>query len=166
MTRRWYVVNTKPKNEDRAAVNLESGQFEVFNPKLKVRKFREGKYVPFIEPMFPGYIFVKFDFQNDFHTIKYTRGIKTIVHFGNKVVPINDELITFIGANLVSGVGEIKKKAIQKGERVLVREGPFKGLSGIFEKELDGRERVAILLEGMNFAARMEIDKEYVVGTD
>jgi len=91
--KRWFVVSTKPKNEDRAASNLLSGGIEVLAPKLKVRKYKDRKFIHIIEQMFPGYIFVKFHPVDDFHLVKYTRGVKTIVHFGSKIVPVHDEMI-------------------------------------------------------------------------
>ena len=39
----WFVVNTKPKNENRASHNLSAGGYDVLNPKLKLRKYREGR---------------------------------------------------------------------------------------------------------------------------
>ncbi|HQK47132.1 MAG TPA: transcriptional activator RfaH [Syntrophorhabdaceae bacterium] len=160
--KKWYVVNTKPKNEDRAAVNLSAGGIETLAPKLKLRKYRENRFVTVIEPMFPGYIFARFDPIDDFHLVKYTRGVKTIVHFGEKIVPIHEDLIDFIRSRLENGIATIQKKPISKGERIVVKDGPFKGLTGIFEREMDGKERVAILLDAVQFAATMEIDRDLI----
>ncbi len=160
--KRWYVVSTKPRNEDRSAANLAQGGIEVLSPKLKFRRWREGKFVEIVEPMFPSYIFVKFHPVDEFRLVKYTRGIKTIVNFNGRIIPLADELIAFVRERLVDGVATVEKKEFQKGEKIIIREGPFKGFSGIFEKELDSRERIAILLEGVDYCARMEIDRELV----
>jgi len=162
MTKRWYVVNTKPRNEDRAAMNLLNGGIEVLAPKLKFRKYKEGKFVLVVEPMFPGYIFVRFHPIDEFRMVKYARGVKTIVHFGGQIVPLQDEMIEFIRTRLENGVASIEKQKIDKGEKILIKDGPFKGFSGIFESELDGKERVAILLEGVNYCAKMEIDRDLI----
>jgi len=160
--KRWYVVNTKPRNEDRAATNLFNGGIEVLAPKLKLRKFKQGKFVYVIEPMFPGYIFVRFHPVDEFRMVKYARGVKTIVHFGGRIIPLQDEMIEFIRTQLENGVASVEKPKIGKGEKVLIKDGPFKGFSGIFEDELDGKERVAILLEGVNYCAKMEIDRDLI----
>lgn len=162
MMKRWYVVNTKPRNEDRAAMNLLNGGIEVLAPKLKLRKFKEGKFVHAVEPMFPGYIFVRFHPVDEFRMVKYARGVKTIVHFGGRIIPLQDEMIEFIRTKLENGVASIEKAKIGKGEKILIKNGPFKGFSGIFESELDGKERVAILLEGVNYCAKMEIDRDLI----
>lgn len=158
----WFAVNTKPRNEDRAASNLASGGIEVLAPKLKLKKYKNGRFVEVVEQMFPNYILVKFHPVDEFRLVKYTRGVKTIVHFGNKIIPIQDEVIDFIRSRLVDGVATIQEKGFRKGEKVLIKDGPFKGLSGIFEKELEGKERVMILLDSVVFAASMEIDLDLI----
>lgn len=163
--KRWFVVNTKPKNEGRAATNLAGGGFEVLSPRLRARKLKEGKFIDVVEPMFPSYVFVRFDPVNEYHTIKFTRGVKTVVNFNGTLVPLEDEVVDFIKGRLVDGIGTVDQKGFVRGEKVLITAGPFKGLSGIFEQELPGYERVAILLEGINFYAKMEIDKGFLAGT-
>ena len=161
--KKWYVVNTKPRNEERAATNLAGGNIEALAPKIKFKKYREGKLVWVTEPMFPNYIFVKFHPIDEFRLVKYTRGVKTIVNFNGKIIPLQDEMIEFIKTRLDNGIATLQKKEFRKGEKIIIQEGPFKGFSGIFEQELDGKERVAILLDGVNYCARMEIDRELVV---
>mgnify|MGYP001767677291 FL=1 len=143
-------------------MNLLNGGIEVLAPKLKFRKYKEGKFVLVVEPMFPGYIFVRFHPIDEFRMVKYARGVKTIVHFGGQIVPLQDEMIEFIRTRLENGVASIEKQKIDKGEKILIKDGPFKGFSGIFESELDGKERVAILLEGVNYCAKMEIDRDLI----
>jgi len=163
--KRWFVVNTKPRNEDRAASNLETGGIEVLAPKLKERKYKDGRFVDAIEPMFPNYIFVRFHPVDEFRLVKYARGVKTIVNFGGKIVPLQDELINFIKERLENGVAIVQKRPLHKGEKVMIKDGPFKGFSGIFENDLDGKERVAILLEGVNYSAKMEIDRDLITSS-
>ena len=158
----WFVVNTKPKNENRASHNLSAGGYDVLNPKLKLRKYREGRFADIVEPMFPNYIFVKFHPVDDYHMVKYTRGVNKIITFGGRMVPLQEEFIDFIRGKLKNGVATIEKKQFKKGEKVFITDGPFKGLGGIFERELEGEERAMILLEGITFYAQMVIDKDLI----
>ncbi len=160
--KKWFVINTKPKNEDRAAFNLLSGGIESLAPKLKLKKYKSDRFIYVIEPMFPGYIFAKFDPIEEFRIVKYTRGVKTIVHFGERIVPIHEELIEFIKSKLENGIVTIQKKPLAKGNKIVIKDGPFKGLTGIFEREIDGKERATILLDAVQFAARMEIDIDLI----
>ena len=56
----------------------------------------------------------------------------------------------------------IEPQPMQRGDRVVVQEGPLQGLSGIFEQALDERERVVILLEAIRYQARVLIEKRYL----
>jgi transcriptional antiterminator RfaH len=163
---RWFVVNTKPRSEERAARNLSGGGIEVLAPKLRLRRFRRGKAAWILEPMFPNYIFARFDPVSEYHLIKYTRGVKALVNFNGKIIPLPEEIVAFIREKLVDGVGTIEEPGFKKGEKVLIRNGPFKGLKGIFEKELAGEERVAVLLDGVNYYAKMEINRDLLERTD
>jgi transcriptional antiterminator RfaH len=160
LVQRWFVVNTKPKNEERAFHNLISARYDVLNPKIRLRKYKETGFIEQVEPLFPSYIFVKFDPVEDYYMVKYARGVKKIVSFAGKIVPLQDELIEFIKRRLTDGVATVEKKKFRKGEKVFIKEGPFKGLAGIFERELEGEERVMILLEGINYYAQMVIDSD------
>ena len=98
---------------------------------------------------------MKFHPVEEFRLVKYTRGIRTIVNFNGRIIPLQENLIEFIKSNLDNGVATIQKKEFQKGEKVVIQEGPFKGFSGIFEKEWT-EERVAILLDRVDYRGRME----------
>lgn len=155
-------MRTKPKNEERARKNLENGGFEVLAPKIKYRKFKNGDMVEVVEEMFPGYIFVKFFPLKDYRIVKYTRGVKDVVHFGDHIIPLEDEVIDYIKSRLKNGIAQVERQRLQSGDKVIVTEGPFKGLVGIFEKELKASERVSILLEGLKYYAKVIIPRELV----
>ncbi len=161
--RKWFVVRTKPKNEERAKKNLENGGFEVLAPKIKYRRFKNGQVKETLEEMFPGYIFVRFSYLTDYRTVKYTRGVKDVVHFGEKVPHLDDNVIEYIRGRLKNGVAEIEREKIKAGEKVIVTQGPFKGFSGIFEREMKPYERVSILLEGLKYSARIILHRELIV---
>lgn len=57
----WHVLTTKPKNEKRAHDNLKAQGFEVFLPLIAQVKKRQGLKSVAIEPLFPNYLFVKFN---------------------------------------------------------------------------------------------------------
>lgn len=162
IVKQWYVVNTKPRNEDRATQNLATGGIEVLAPKIRLRKFKDGAFSHVVEPMFPNYIFVRFDPIGEFHLIKYTRGVKTIVNFNGRIVPLEENVIEFIKTRLHDGIATIEKPGFRKGDKILIKGGPFKGLNGIFQDELSADERVAILLDGVNYHARMVIDRDLI----
>ncbi len=152
---RWYAIYTKPRNEDIIAYRLKGIGIDVLNPKLKSKKYQRNKLSEVIEPLFPCYLFAHFD-SKYFHMISYTRGVKYIVGKSNPIV-VPDEIADTLKEQMEEGnVIVIKPQRLEKGNRVLIKEGPFKDFYGIFERETRGLERVMILLEAIN--CRLEID--------
>ncbi len=156
----WYAIYTKPKKEDSIASRLQDIGIEVLNPKLKVRKFKSNRLSEVIEPLFPCYLFANFDKDKYSHLITYTRGVRYIVGKSNPII-VHDEIINTIKESMEDGnIVIITPQRFEKGERVLIREGPFKDFYGIFERAVKGPERVMILLETIHY--RLELDSYFL----
>ena len=158
----WYSVYTKPKREDTVAGSLENAGIEVFNPRLKQKKYLQGAYRNKISPLFPCYVFVKFEPETTSHMIKYTRGVRRIVG-GDIPWPVSDEIIDLIRNQEEDGIVTIKPPQFKYGDSVAINDGPLSGLKGIFEKELNGQERVVLLLSSIEYQARAVVDKAFLV---
>jgi len=156
----WYAVYTKPKKEDSVAFSLQNIGIEVLNPKIKFRKFKRNRLTDVIEPLFPCYLFANFDKDKYSHLITYTRGVKYIV--GKKSpVAVQDEVINVIKDGIEDhNLIVIKPSTFKNGDKVLIKDGPFKDFYGIFEKEIKGHERVMILLETIQ--CRVELDSYFL----
>ena len=157
----WYAVHTHPKEEDRAATNLGVGQVETFNPRI-----RKGRSNPFTgaltyesKPLFPRYIFARFDAVHFLSKVSFTRGVQRVVSFGGGPVPISDEIIAFIRSQVrEDGFVELGQK-LKRGDDVMIKDGPFNGLLGIFEREVNGSDRVMILLKAISYQGSIVIGK-------
>lgn len=156
----WYLVYTKPKNEDIVSQKFVEAGFQVLNPKLKERKVYRRKLQDIISPLFPCYIFVRFNGSNDYRLIKYTRGVKSIVGTVSEPSIVPDEIIESISARIKDSVVTLKPEELVKGEEVIISSGPLEGLSAIFERELKGTERVSILLMAIN--AKVSVDRALI----
>lgn len=151
----WYALYTKPSHEEAVASLLRKAGFEVLNPKIRLRKPRRGKYEDVTEPLFPCYIFARFDAEEDLRTMKFTRGVRYIVG-RDMPVKVPEELIAAIAERLESGVMVPLQETFASGDRVVVREGPFANLIGVFERKVSGKERAMVLLDVLN--CRIDID--------
>jgi len=146
----WYLIYTKPKNEDSVCCKFANCGFDVFNPKMKERKYIRRKIQQVISPLFPCYIFVKFDLLKDYRLVKYTRGVKRVVGTGDSPIRVPLEVVDSIRVRMEEGVVIIKALSFKPGEDVVIKEGPFQGFEAIFEKEMKGAERVSILLKAID----------------
>ncbi len=156
----WYCIYTKPKKEEGVEKMLkEYLNLEVFNPKVKRKKLVKGRYIYLEEELFPCYIFSRFDPKRHLHTIRYTRGVRKIVGEKSPYV-VDDSIIEAIKSRMVGGFVRLQPKRFLPGERVLIKEGPFKGVEGIFLEELSSKERVIILLNLIKYQARVKIGRD------
>lgn len=152
----WYAIYTKSGREDSVASLLRNTGIEVLNPKIRLNKFTRGRYALITEPLFPSYLFADFERGKYAHLITYTRGVRYIVGKANPV-EVSEEIIK--GIKDKTGDDDIviiRPRQFNKGDKVSIRQGPFRDFYGVFEREVRGPERVLILLEALN--CKIEID--------
>lgn len=158
----WYAIRTKPKEEERADVNLRSWRVQTFAPKLKELRISGygGQYVS--KPLFQGYIFACFNVERQLHQINYTRGVKNVVSFGGIPIPIADEVICLMEAQVGDDGFIRREEELEIGDRVRINSGPFESLVGIFKQSTKDKERVRILLDAINYQSHVLIDRTMV----
>ena len=157
----WYAINTKRKQERLAAFNLKNLGIEVFSPRIRRVEQLFGSTVEMIRPLFPSYIFARFDASQRYHMVKYTVGVRQIVGFGGDLAPVSDDIIALIKDRLDGDdLLEMKLKSFKSGDPVEVVAGTLAGLNGILEREMSGSERVAILLNAISFQATLLIRRD------
>jgi transcriptional antiterminator RfaH len=157
----WYVVHTHPKQEDRALSNFKLWELETFLPRCRNKRYNHftGDITYVVKPLFPSYIFVRFSLNDLYHRIRFTRGVHSLVSFAGNPCPVEDEIIDFIRLQ-VGDDGLVKVGAeFKPGDRVIIREGPLRRLSGVFERELTDAERVAVLLDSVSFQVRVMAER-------
>lgn len=160
----WYVIQTKPKQEDRACVNLKAWGVEAFCPRLKERRLNPttNKFTYLSKFLFPQYLFARFDASTLLHKICFTRGIHRVVSFGGGPVPIDDEIIECLKSRLKEGSFTKAAEQLKSGDKVVIKEGPLKEIVGVLEHDLKDHERVYILLEAVKYQGRILVEQELV----
>lgn len=165
--RRWYLVYTKTKKEDLAKVNLERQGYPVYLPLMRTPRRRSGRRIIRVEPMFPRYLFIHLDAETDnWAPIRSTLGVVSLVRFGMFPSPVPDQLVEALrGREDEAGVQDIPVHTFEEGQRVRIEEGPFTGYEGILLART-GQERVLILLDIVDKAARAQVNIEHLGPAD
>ncbi|MBI4277145.1 MAG: hypothetical protein HY660_01710, partial [Armatimonadetes bacterium] len=157
----WYVVQTKPKNEERVIQNLarRSVEAEVFLPKIEVMRRRRTRRWTALEPLFPNYLFVRTeDNARAWSTIRWTPGVRRLLGNEDVPAPIPDELVDTIRQRTAEH-GFVRVPAMPApGTRVRVKGGPFDGLEGILERPTSRAGRVRVLLTLVQRHTPIEVD--------
>jgi len=154
-----FEIQTKAGDEGRAEINLSHQGIETFLPLYKVHQFNFGRVVEKKKPLFPNYLFARFDLSIHYYKVKWTRGVSRIVGFGDSPSPVPEEVIKAI-KNRIGKDNLIElDDHWQEGDRVQVISGPLKGLQGLFQKRLSDRERVRILLDMLGIGVVVQIPR-------
>ena len=142
----WYVINTKPKQEFRALEQLENQGFECFLPTVLVSRACRGDTLPFAEPLFSRYLFVRLAAEGrSWGPIRSTRGVTSMVAFGGRYATLPD---AYVEALRRAPPVLINPYGFKAGEEVRVMQGPFCGMVGIYTLP-DGNARAYLLMELM-----------------
>lgn len=160
----WYCLFTKPKRENYVSERLINvAGIEVFNPKIKRKKYVRGRGREVVEGLFPCYIFSRFNPFKHYHVIKYTRGVRRIVGdiSGNPFL-VDGNIVDQIRSRIKDGYILMEPSELNIGDQVVIQEGPLKGFTGIFQNELKARDRVMILLNTLAYQASIEVEKGYL----
>jgi transcriptional antiterminator RfaH len=163
-SKRWYVVYTNAKQEERATHNLRSWGVETLHAKLRTRRFNEFTGAPsFIsKPLFPRYVFAKFNARKQLAKICFTRGVSTVVSFGGTPASVDDSIIQILDDRIDEN-GFVKSgEALHPGDRVIVKAGPLRDFVGVFEQELKDSERISILLTTISYQGRLVVSRELI----
>jgi len=143
----WFVVHTYAGYENKVrtnlgsriqSMNMEDRIYEVVIPMEDVIEFKGGKKVVVQKKVFPGYLLVRCELDDDsWHVVRDTPGVTGFVGLGNKPTPLSRrevEDILQVKVETAGAGGGAKKTrpalAFEEGETVRVREGPFADFSG------------------------------------
>lgn len=144
----WYLVHTKPRQEQCALKNLEQQGYQCYLPTLPSEKLRQSILTVADEPLFPRYLFIKFaqtQCVKSWAPIRSTRGVSRLVSFGPEPARVDDALIERLRSQEVEANGQ-PRRLFNPGERVRLMEGAFAGIEGIYQMA-DGERRVMVLIE-------------------
>ncbi|MFW6379801.1 MAG: transcription/translation regulatory transformer protein RfaH [Halorhodospira sp.] len=143
----WYLVYSKPRQEEKAWWNLDRQGFRCFLPFARTRRRRQRRYQTVIEPMFPRYLFIRLAAGvEDWTPIRSTLGVTGLVRFGTWPARVPDDLVDALRQQSREGCCDLSPEPLQPGERVRVLDGPFQEYEGIF-RAARSEERVMILLD-------------------
>jgi transcription antitermination factor NusG len=153
----WYVIQTKPKKEEEAKSYLTTKGVEVFSPLLETFLLKNGRMNRGLKALFPNYIFGKFDLNQNYPLVRWAKGVKKVLGFGEFPTPISEEVVEIIKERTdIHGIVRLKCH-FQANDLIRIKTGPLKDLLGIFESWISDSERVRILLNLVGYQPVVEM---------
>jgi len=158
----WFVVHTYAGYENKVkqnlasrvrSMNVEDRIYEVVIPMEDVIEFKSGRKVVVQKKVFPGYLLVRQELDDDsWYVVRNTPGVTGFVGSGAKPTPLSRrEVEDILGVGKVEGAEVAQKKArprleFETGEQVRVVAGPFADFNGaISEIDVD-RSKLKVLV--------------------
>jgi transcriptional antiterminator RfaH len=160
----WFCLKSQTKHEHIAAAHLrQNSAVEVFLPRIRFKRATRQGTVWVTEALFPGYLFARFDWQASLRLVQHSRGVRGVVHFGQRWPAIPDEIIR----DLQQAIGTEELRTIPEtfipGDEVEISEGAMRGLRAVVTRVLPGRERIAVLMEFLGRQTTVELPRHFLV---
>ena len=150
----WYVAHSRPRCEKKIVEQCSREGIAATLPMYRtVHKYR-GKTVEFRKPLFPGYVFLKFDPELRRKVI-YSDYVANLLDVPDQEIfqaQLN-EILLAVETDL-----EIRlAPTISEGTRVKIKHGPLRGVEGYVEKRY-GSCIVLLRLDFIGQAAAVKVD--------
>lgn len=156
---KWYALHTRSRFEQKVYDGLRGKSIEAFLPRIQVMSRRRDRRKKILIPMLPGYVFVRSQLQVEEHLqILKTLGVVRMVGFSGQAAPANEEEISSL--MILDGTDRTvqNRTYMEKGDRVIIAEGPLKGLMGFYLHHKDQTDRVVISIELLHRSLEVEIE--------
>src|SRR3954462_9225240 len=156
----WFVVHTYAGYENKvknnlhsriASMNMEERIFEVVIPMEDVAEFKNGKKVVVQKKVFPGYLLVRCDLDDDsWYVVRNTPGVTGFVGLGARPTPLSRKEVESILQVKIDGTETAKKTRprleYEEGETVRVKEGPFADFTGTISEINEDQLKLKVLV--------------------
>jgi transcription antitermination factor NusG len=157
---RWFACYTRARAEKRVERMLLERSIDAYLPTMTLKRVWADRQKVVAFPLFPSYVFGRFELR-DLHRVLTIPGVATVVRIGGQPAPVPDADIENI-RRLVAGLTKTDQRPelrpFQEGERVVVSDGPFRGIEGVVT-QLRGRAHVLVGLRTIGYSLSVQIQE-------
>jgi len=156
---RWYAIHTKSHFEQKVFDGLCGKSVEAFLPRVQVMSRRKDRRKKILVPLLPGYLFVHLDMNPEHYwDVIKTVGVVRMVGFEGRPVPANEEEVRSL--MILDGTDRTvhNRAYMQRGDRVMIMEGPLKGLVGLYLRHKGQSDKVVVSVELLKRSLAVEIE--------
>ena len=165
----WYIIHSYSGFEQKVAESLRS-RAEAFGfapqigqiliPTEEVVELRNGKKVTSKRLLYPGYVLVEMEMNDDlWHAVKATPRVTGFVGGGDKPVPLTaDEVNSVLYRQQSSAERPRPKLSFEKNENVRIIDGPFANFTGKVDEVHQERNTLRVMVTIFGRSTPVELD--------
>lgn len=129
----WFALHTQTRYESTAKNLLTAKGYECLLPSYKRRRIWSDRVVESDQPLFPSYLFCRFDPRvvGGMAKVLTTPGVRRILSFAGKPVAVSEREIESLQILMKASVPREPWNNIPAGTRVRIDSGPLRGVEGI-----------------------------------
>ncbi|MFN7933214.1 MAG: transcription termination/antitermination NusG family protein [Bryobacteraceae bacterium] len=158
----WYAIRIRSKFAQAIASTLEGKGYEVFLPLYTSHKKWSDRIKVKVLPLFPGYLFCRFDAGSRLLPILTTPGVIHIVSAGRQPCPVSEDEIHAVQRIIDSGLAALPWPYLKTGTTVRIDKGPLAGLRGLVRTVPKGF-RLVVSVPLLQRSVAVELDRDWVV---
>ena len=165
----WYIIHTYSGFEQKVADSLR-GRAQAFGfsdkigqiliPTEEVVELRAGKKVTSKRLLYPGYVLVQMEMNDQlWHEVKNTPRVTGFVGGGNSPVPLTaEEVNSILYRQATSAERPRPKMTFERGEVVRIVDGPFANFSGKIDEINPERNTLRVMVTIFGRSTPVELD--------
>lgn len=156
----WYALQLRTRWESSAANLLVGKGYQTFLPTYKSSKRVRGKSCEINLPLFPGYVFCRFDAHMRLPVL-ITPGVIAVVGRGRIPIPVEDSEIEAVRKVVSTGLPLRPWPYLEVGQLVRIDDGALTGIQGILTG-FKGARRIVVSVSLLRRSVALEIDRSVV----
>ncbi|MCO5947654.1 UpxY family transcription antiterminator [Mucilaginibacter flavidus] len=150
-TAKWYPVCTNPRAEKQAYQVLVSKGIETYLPLHRQLKQWSDRKKWVEEPFIKSYLFVRIN-EHEQTEVLMTKGIARFIYFSGRIASMPDRQIDELKLLMASPYElEVTAEHLQPGEKIIIKAGPLKGLTGEIIS-YRSQKQLALRLENLGYS--------------
>jgi transcriptional antiterminator RfaH len=156
----WVVLRTRPRSELFAAQAVAAKGVESFVPMLPGSggAARSGA-----KPLFPGYVFARVQSPaEELPRVRCAPGVAYVLPRNAPPAFLADGLVDAVRARATATAQHRAELNLKRGDPVTIISGPFRWIEALFDRSLNERGRVRILLNLVHGSATVDVSAESV----
>jgi transcription antitermination factor NusG len=157
----WYALHVRSNFEKTVSAILREKGFQEFLPLYRARRQWSDRVKESEFPLFPGYVFCRFDVGGRLLRVVTTPGVLGIVSAGKCPIAVSNADINAVQVVVRSGLPAMPWPGLCAGSVVLIERGPLAGVEGVV-LDVNKKYRLIVSVPLLQRAVAVEVERDWI----